>query len=171
MPTCACIEHERICSGESSPVLKISNKKIKKETVEKLRSSGLIGRYCNFVCQKCVSWIETGNYSKKRTYSENLTTEIIYDIENGIFSQEELVKIVSAIGNKISDCIYDDSVDMSVDYVNPENIVNLDLQEWISKRNPVLTKFLMSVAKCNEEDTKKRIVLLVPLKVYTRLEI
>ena len=46
---------------------------------------------------------------------------------------------------------------MSMDYVNPENIVNLDLQEWISKRNPVLTKFLMSIAKCNDEDTKKEL--------------
>ena len=28
MPTCACLEHDRICSGESGPILKISNKKI-----------------------------------------------------------------------------------------------------------------------------------------------
>ena len=87
---------------------------------------------------------------------KNLTAECIHNTENGIFSEEELIAIASAIGTKISDSIFDDFVGMSMDYVNPENIVNLDLQDWICKRNPVLTQFLMSIAKCNDDDYKKK---------------
>ena len=45
---------------------------------------------------------------------------------------------------------------MSMDYINTDNIVNLDLQDWICKRNPLSTKFLMSIAKCNDDDCKRK---------------
>jgi hypothetical protein len=66
MPSCGSREHDVICNDdECGPIFKITNKKLKRIPFI-LRQRELIGKYCNFVCEKCVRWVENENKGVKR---------------------------------------------------------------------------------------------------------
>jgi hypothetical protein len=83
------------------------------------------------------------------------------ELRNDNVSEEVLIEVVKLIGTKLSSDIYEDSLTISSLYKSNHFKEDFEVKSWISKRNKVLTTFLLATAnvKSLEENHKKNLCI------------
>ena len=166
MPSCGCSKHALLTTGVEFKTYKLSSKKFKQVTISKLRESGLLGPYTNYLCTVCAKYADENVEEPpcKRAKMDKISTDfenVLNKVNNGVLSESETLELATALGRSIQSDIFEETLSRGTEYQSSEYLKNLNIHEYVESRNSTLTTFIKaatSFEECKGENREKKLL-------------
>ncbi|XP_061171013.1 uncharacterized protein LOC133201813 [Saccostrea echinata] len=159
MPACSCKQHTNFSKDETFKIYRLSSKKFKTSVVEGLIENGHLCKRSVYLCTACAAYSEKNLISNGKDIENELVEQIVNLIKTNNISDENVSKIVEAIGTRESREMKDDfNENIFSQYKNVDFLTSAAIDTWISERNNVVSSFLLSLCgkkMCDLSSTEK----------------
>ena len=101
--SCACKKHQEFSGGEDSFIHKVSNRKIKADVLNHMKSNDLLPKSFTGICQKCIDHVNDYLLPQSRRKRKNsILNDLLNEINTESVDEEGLILIAEALGKRIS---------------------------------------------------------------------